>query len=227
MAETSPVYIINGVEALWPRINNTYRFDQKERRSVPCDPLDDGAKYEINFKMSKAQAKELRKEMVGAYDNKVKSEKDWPKSFDNPFTKEEDGNYIYKTNLKGAYGKDITRKPVQFDAKNTKLGDDFLLTTGSKINVAVTFTPYHGSMGTGVSLRLRAVQVIKYAPLEAFSPFGATEGFEASEDNPFVSGAKGESNGEIKEPEKVTKKSTVVPKSKDTDLDAIVDDWDD
>ena len=227
MAETSPVYIIDDVEALWPRINCPYRFDQKERRSVPCDPFDDGAKYEINFKMSKAQAKELRKNMVEAYDGKVKSEKDWPKSFENPFTKDEDGNYIYKANLKGAYGKDATRKPVQFDAKNTKLGDDFLLTTGSKINVAVTFTPYHGSMGTGVSLRLRAVQVIKYAPLEAFSPFGATEGFEASEGNPFVPGAKGESNGEIKEPKKVVKKSTAVPKSKDPELDAIVDDWDD
>ena len=225
MAEANPAFIIDDVEALWPRMNGTYRFDQKERRAVPCDPFDDGAKYELSFRMSKAQAKKLFTVMTEAYDKKAESEKDWPEKLTNPFTKEDDGTYIFKASLKGAYGKDATRKPAQFDAKNTKLDDDFLLTTGSTVNVAVVPSPYHGSMGTGVSLRLRAVQVIKYVPMEAFSPFDTVDGFEAPDANPFASTPKQEVNGEIKEPKKVAKKAAT-PK-KDQELDAIVADWDD
>ena len=226
MAEVNTPFIIDDVQALWPRINGTYRFDQKERRSVPCDAFDDGAKYELSFRMTKVQAKKLYKAMLEAYNNKAESEKEWPEKFENPFTRDEDGDFVFKASLKGAYGKDATRKPAQFDAKNTKLEGDFLLTTGSTVNIAVVFSPYHGTIGTGVSLRLRAVQIIKYVPMEAFSPFDTADGFEAPDGNPFVPSAKQEVNGEIKEPTKVVKKSAS-PKTKDPDLDAIVDDWDD
>jgi hypothetical protein len=47
------MYLVNNVEALYPRINKTYRFDNAENRSVACDPLDDGAAYEMSFVMSK------------------------------------------------------------------------------------------------------------------------------------------------------------------------------
>ena len=39
------MFIIKNVEVMYPRINQTYRFDTTENRSVPCDPLDDGAAY--------------------------------------------------------------------------------------------------------------------------------------------------------------------------------------
>ena len=154
-------FMIGQVEALWPRLNTTYRFDNKEKRSVPCDVFDDGAKYEVSFRMSSVQAKKLFSEMKAAYVEK--SADSWPDKFDNPFAKEEEGTYTFKTSLKGAYGKDATRKPVQYDASNTKLPDDFLLTTGSTINIAGVYVPYHASgVGTGVSLRLNAVQVTNY-----------------------------------------------------------------
>ena len=38
-----------------------------------------------------------------------------------PFTKDDDGMYIGKAKLKGAYGKDATNKPKQYDAKNKEL----------------------------------------------------------------------------------------------------------
>jgi hypothetical protein len=232
MAEYAPTYLIDEVEALWPRINGTYRYDNKEKRSVPCDPFDEGAKYEINFRMSKTKAKDLRKAMIQAYKEKAASEKDWPEKFDNPFTEEDEDTFVFKASLRGAYGKSVTRKPAQFDSKNTKLGDDFLLTTGSTVNIAVSFTPYNASMGNGVSLRLRAIQVLKYAPLEAYSPFDTTDGFEALDGNPFAvvnssQNILAEENGEIKEPTKVAKKSTP-PKTKESkSIDAVVDDWDD
>ena len=69
-------YIVEDVEALWPKINRPYRFDNKEKRSVPCEATDDQAKYEIDFRMNKGQAQDLWKAMSGAY----ASQKDdsWP-----------------------------------------------------------------------------------------------------------------------------------------------------
>ena len=240
MAVSNNQYVVSNVEALWPRINKTYKFDNAENRTVPCDAFDEGAKYETRFRMTKDQAKALFVEMVKAYESK--KEKGWPDKFDMPFKKEEDGTYTYKASLKGAYGKDATFKPVQYDAKSVKLPDDFMLTTGSTVNVAVTFTPYN-MREAGVSLRLRAVQVIKYVPMEAASPFGAVEGgFQFSaEENPFevVTAAPVETPvvsdelfgddepTKVKEPKKVVKKTAPAPKASDDALASIVADWDD
>tara|TARA_R100000781_G_scaffold113697_1_gene82774 strand:+ start:1605 stop:2291 length:687 start_codon:yes stop_codon:yes gene_type:complete len=219
-------FMIGQVEALWPRLNTTYKFDNKEKRSVPCDAFEDGAKYETGFRMTSAQAKKLFSEMKEAYAEKAQD--DWPEKFDNPFTKEDEGTYTFKANRKGAYGKEATKKPMQYDASNTKLPNDFLLTTGSTINIAGTFAPYHAKgIGTGVSLRLNAVQVTKYVPMQMSSPFDVTEGFALDEDNPFSSAEESEvTEEEIEEPKKVEKKATPT-KAKDPELDAIVDDWDD
>jgi len=234
-------YVISNVEALWPRINKTYKFDSTENRTIPCDVFDEGAKYETRFRMTKDQAKALFVEMVTAYESK--KEKGWPDKFDMPFKKEEDGMFTFKASLKGAYGKDATFKPIQYDAKSVKLPDDFMLTTGSTVNVAVTFTPYN-MREAGVSLRLRAVQVIKYVPMEAASPFGAVEGgFQFSaEENPFEVVAPtpavvaevsddlfgdDDTSAKVEEPKKVVKKTAPAPKAKDDALASIVADWDD
>ena len=76
MANTNSNYIIENVEALWPRINKPYRFDNAENRTVPCDPFDDNAKYEMKFRMTKDQAKALYLEMCKAYEDR--KEKGWP-----------------------------------------------------------------------------------------------------------------------------------------------------
>jgi len=222
-------FMINQVEALYPRIDKPYRFDNKENRSVPCDVDDDGAKYEINFNMTSDQAKKLFSQMKAAYLERAGN--NWPEKFDNPFKKKEDGLYEHKSILKAAYNGQPTRKPVQYDASNNKLPDDFLLTTGSTVNIAGVFVPYNTKgIGTGVSLRLNAVQVTNYVPYLASSPFESTEGFEVGEENPFQS-EEPEVSGEevieeIVEPKKVAKKSASV-KAKDPEIDAIVDDWDD
>ena len=226
-------YTIENVEALWPRINKPYRFDNAENRTVPCDAFDDNAKYEMKFRMTKDQAKSLYGAMCKAYEEK--KEKGWPEKIEMPFAKDDDGMYSYKASLKGAYGKEATLKPVQYDSKGVKLPDDFMLTTGSTVNVAVVFIPYN-MREANVSLRLRAVQVIKYVPMEAASPFGKVEGgFEfQKEDNPFeVVEPKSVDNviegdfGDTPEPKKVSKKATPKPKKTDSDLASIVDDWDD
>ncbi len=229
------MYLVNNVEALYPRINKTYRFDNAENRSVACDPLDDGAAYEMSFVMSKEQAKELFAEMAKAYEEK--REDKWPAKLEMPFAKNDDGMYVGKAKLKGAYGKDVTNKPMQCDARGTELPDDFLLTSGSTVNVAVVFIPYN-MRDHGVSLRLKAVQVVKYVPMQKSNPFGAVEGFTVGEANPFsdtTNAAKveeatadvfGEEEPEAP-PKKKAKKATPKPKDSDEDLGSIIDDWDD
>jgi len=234
--ETYMNYKIKGVEALYPRINKTYKFDSSENRSVPCDVLDDGAAYEMSFKMNETQAKELMSAMASVY--KEKRESKWPEKFPVPFTKDDEGMYIGKAKLKGAYGKDATSKPKQYDAKNKELPDDFQLTTGSTVNLAVVLVPY-SMANAGVSLRLRAVQVTKYIPLQVASPFDSVDGFSADEisdddESPFFE-IETESSSEVdnvielpvEEPKKkVAKVKTAAPKEKE-DLSDLVEAWDD
>jgi hypothetical protein len=218
-------YNINNVEALWPRIDKSYRYDTMEQRTVPCNPTDDGASYNLQFRMTSEQAKELFKKMAQAYT--AKKEPSWPASFDNPFKKEEEGTYTFKAKLKGAYGTEATRKPTQYDAKGIKLPEGFQLTTGSKVNIAIVFVPYH-MREAGVSLRLRAVQVLELKEMKEESPFNSVDGFEfKGEDSPFDATPKEVDKSPVEEPKKVSKKSAPAPKDVDDDLSAIVDNWDD
>ena len=211
-------YIIKNVEALWPKINRTYHFDSNEGRSVPCEPKDTNAEYSIQFRMNEATAKELYSEMSRVYQANKKEK--WADKLNRTFVKDDDGMYTHKSTLKGAYKNEVTKKPLQVDAKGNSLPDEFLLTTGSTVNVAVQFVPYDMGGKQNVSLRLKAVQVIKYVPMEDKNPFEATDGFVyANEENPFKEDA-------VAEPKKVVKKPSPPTKATDDDLGAIIDDWD-
>lgn len=122
MAET---YIVENVEALWPKIDKTYSFDQSVKRSVPCSPRDQNAEFSIAFRMDSATAKALFMQMKGAYD--ANKEPKWADKLVNPFVKDDNGTYTHKANLKGAYKGEITNKPLQVDSQGTPLPDDFQL----------------------------------------------------------------------------------------------------
>lgn len=174
-------HIIRNVEALWPRINRTYKYDQQERKSVPCDKFDPQAEYSMSFEMTPEQAKELWGKMLEAY--KAKADPTWPEKPVNPFKKNDVGYFVGKAKLKGVYNGEASKGVAQFDAQNKKLDADFLLTTGSKVNLAVTFVPYN-MREAGVSMRLRAVQVLELKEMEDKNPFGAVE-TPAADDDPF------------------------------------------
>ena len=235
----SNYYMITDVEVLFPRLNRTYRFDKTENRSVPCGPFEEGARYEVSFKMDSKQAKAVMLDMAQAYTEKQNANDKWPEKFPMPFTKDDEGVYIGKTSLKGAYGTEATTPPRQFDSVNKELPDDFLLTTGTVANLAVELVPYMMQVGksvdAGVSLRIRAVQVTKYVPLQVQSPFGAVEGFVQSEANisPFSDSKKvveateaTKEEAPVTEPKKVVKLKASAPTAK-ADISAIVDSWDD
>jgi hypothetical protein len=238
MAET---YIIENVEALWPKIDKTYVFDQKVKRSVPCNPRDTGAEFSIAFRMDNDTAKALYTHMKAAY--VANKEASWPEKLVNPFVKDDNGTFTHKAVLKGAYKGEVTAKPLQVDSQGTPLPDDFQLTTGSTANVAVQFIPYDFGGKQSVSLRLKAVQVIKYVPMEVRNPFGAVDGGFVLEDaNPFaktvatsapaksnnvLEAAPADDDGFDEEPVKKTAKKAAAAPSDDGDLVSIIDIWDD
>ena len=185
-------HIIRNVEARYPRIDKPYRFDIKagnKGKSVPCDATEDGASYELDFVLTEEQAKELYAVMQNAYKNAKGRDASWSDNLKLPFKKQEDGTFIGKAKLKAAYDGVPTSPPDQFDAADKPLEEGFMLTTGSTIHVAVELVPYKiiATGASGVSLRLRGVQVLKYIPYKPLSPFGEEEGFNADETsaNPF------------------------------------------
>lgn len=86
-------------------------------------------------------------------------------------------------------GDPFEQRPVLFDAKGKPIGADAKIGGGSKVKVAYELIPYYTAIaGAGISLRLKAVQVIDLvefsggASSEAYG-FGEEEGYEA-EDTP-------------------------------------------
>ena len=176
-------HIIPNVTAKYPRLNATYKFDSVEQRSVKCDPLDDGAAYEMQFVMETETAKTLHGLCLEAWKNAaaMDTRKKWPeKPSLLPYKKTDDGEIVGKAKLKGAYGTDKVNPPLQVDAKRNRLPADFMLTTGSRVNLSVTIVPYNTGAVNGVSLRLRAVQVLELAEgMTASDPFSAVDGYVA------------------------------------------------
>ena len=245
MSETNS-YVIKNVDALYPKINQTYKFDSNagdKGKSVPCDPLVSGAEYSLQFKMVKEQAVEIYEAMNTAFLNHPKRGDDWPNKLTQPFKKDDDGMYVGKAKLKGNYNNEKTTPPKQFDSKTNVLPADFLLTTGSTVNLNVQFVPYRREGDFGVSLRLRAVQVIAYVPLEERSPFDvisdgyslnsgettAEELFPSADPEPVTPTKPVTVSDDVFDEPKVKKANTKtesIPKN-NNDLGALLDEFDD
>jgi hypothetical protein len=185
-------HIINNVSVLYPRLNQPYRFDSGENKSVPCQWDDEGACYETSFVMEKDEAVTLGRICKEAYKNAASMGKGkWPaepQRLPAKTVKADDGTTEYhgKCRIKAKYGSDKTQQPKQVDAKRNPFPSDFRLTSGSKANIAVTVVPYNTGTESGVSLRIRAVQVTELAAEQvAADPFSVVDGYTT--DSTFVS----------------------------------------
>ena len=101
---------------------------------------------------------------------------------------QETGNILFKFKSKAQIqtkdGKTLRISPKLFDAKGTLLKDIDDIWGGSKIKISADVAPYYvGAVGAGVSLRLKAVQIIELVKgggnADSYG-FEATEGYEAS-----------------------------------------------
>lgn len=239
--ENNMIYPIQGAEALWPKLDRPYVFDDKANHSVACSADTKNAKYSVELKLNYEEALKLRKEMKKFYDEN--KEEAWP-TFDDRFEilegskKEKNAVFKVKTNIAASYNSGGSTKPKQLKANLEPLPEDFQLTTGSVINIEVSFYAWaNKQMGCGVTLRPRAIQVITLAEREATTSFTAQEGYGSDEDKGHSFTAVGsepaktaevveedEWSDEPEEPKKVVKNKNVPPK--DDSLDKLIDDWD-
>jgi hypothetical protein len=182
--------LFENVTAQYPRINQTYRFDNMENKTVPCKPEEDGASYEVSFLMSNEDATEFLKKCDEIYAETAAADtkRKWkPKPMYYPYKELDDGQPQGKAKLKGAYNGEATKPPLQKDANKNTLPADFRLTSGSKVNVWGQLFAYNTGAVSGVGLRLRGVQVLELQEEASNDPFSATEGYTAAaqEDDPF------------------------------------------
>ena len=186
--------LFENVTAQYPRINQTYRFDNMENKTVPCRPEEDGAAYEISFLMSNEDATEFLKKCDEIYAETAAADtkRKWkPTPMYYPYKELDDGQPQGKAKLKGAYSGEATKPPLQKDANRNSLPPDFRLTTGSKVNVWGQLFAYNTGAVSGVGLRLRGVQVLELAEEASNDPFSATNGYTGGytaakqEDDPF------------------------------------------
>lgn len=88
------------------------------------------------------------------------------KNADLPITENEDGSITLKFKLNAKVtpknGEPFEQKPALFDAKGKPLASDTKIGGGSKMKVAFECSPFFTSLiGAGISLRLKAVQLIE------------------------------------------------------------------
>jgi hypothetical protein len=190
MANKNETLIISDVTAMYPKINQTYKFDSNagdKGRTVPCAPSDDGSEYTMTLVLNQAQASSLYGTMKAAYvAGKHEKWDDFTKASGVFKMGDEADTFTIETKLKGKFGTDLTEPPKQFDANNKQMPADFLLTSGSKVNVLVSLVPYEPVRGCGVSLRLRQVQVIELAELKQRSAFDVIDGGFNSQSDGFA-----------------------------------------
>jgi len=177
--------------AAWPRLTEPDRtFDPNGTYSVNLRLSAEEAEAFVSQidKAHSAQVAEVIKELKGkGKPGKVKeSDKPYKMVFD------EDGNETgeveFKFKLKAMAGgkdKQWAQKPRLFDAKGKPLPADVKVGSGSTIRVGYELFPYYvPSVGSGVSLRVLAVQVLELVEFSGgnFKDFGFNEedGFEAT-----------------------------------------------
>ena len=230
-------HIIKGVKAYYPKIDKPYRFDSSagaKGKSVPCAATDDGAKYELQFVLTSEQAKELYKVMNNEYKTSDQRTDSWAAKLDQPFKEQEDGTFLGKASIKAAYNSAPTSPPTQFDSQNTRLPEGFQLTTGSTNSIAVVLVPYEIN-GTGVSLRLKSVQILALVPMVAASPFDTSDGYVGEEGFPTAppavtnGAATGDDADELfAEPKVKAPKAEIIPATPDAkEVTNLLDKWDD
>ena len=230
-------YLLNNAEALYPRLNQPYRYDQNsgpKGGSVPCKATDPGAAYTMSFKISKKEAAKLAKAMKEVFEEKFPTEE-----MNFPFKKEEDGeHYIGKAKLAAAFGSSITKPPIQVDGKKQLLPSDFQLTTGSTVNLFFQLVPYNGTMGSGVSCRLRQLQVVQLAESTSNVVFDAIDADFEEVTDVFSDVSNATQNkseeAQVEEVEELIEEPKVKPSKKnkaepsgDVDLASLLDEYDD
>ena len=146
--------------------------------------------YKVTLKVAKQDASQMVKDINQAIedslakaqkDNKGKTVKSAPKPF-----KEESGNVFFKFKMKASgvnkkTQEKFTQRPQLLDSKKNPISPSTSIWGGSIMKIAYQPVPYYTPMlGAGISLRLKAVQVIKLVEGKSNNVFKEEDGFETT-----------------------------------------------
>ena len=146
--------------------------------------------YKVTLKLDKRDASQMVKDIDQAIedslakaqkDNKGKTVKSAPKPY-----KEESGNVFFKFKMKASgvnkkTQEKFTQRPQLLDSKKNPIAPSTSIWGGSIMKIAYEPFPYFTPMlGAGVSLRLKAVQVIKLVEGKSNNVFKEEDGFETT-----------------------------------------------
>ena len=146
--------------------------------------------YKVTLKLDKRDASQMVKDIDQAIedslakaqkDNKGKTVKSAPKPY-----KEESGNVFFKFKMKASgvnkkTQEKFTQRPQLLDSKKNPIAPSTSIWGGSIMKIAYEPFPYFTPMlGAGISLRLKAVQVIKLVEGKSNNVFKEEDGFETT-----------------------------------------------
>lgn len=155
------------VELLWPRLDQTYRYNNADKKTEPCAANVTGAGYSLAWKMSLKEGKALKEKLKEHYkDCRTRNAKlpEFSDVFGSKRLADEDGNptdFVQFTAKKRAISNDgKTNKPPVVVGPDLKDLDDKAIWTGSIGHVRALAFPTTDPDGKGgISLLLDAVQV--------------------------------------------------------------------
>ncbi|MDP2666907.1 MAG: DUF2815 family protein [Candidatus Diapherotrites archaeon] len=176
-------HVILNARSKYSHIGQTYRFDDRERRSKACDALEEGAAYDLTFIMTPESKAALDSLIADVWKEAATADikRKWPQTPSQlPYKVGENGEIMGKAKLRGAYSQKRTKPPTVVDAQKNKIEcQDFELPFDSLVNVAVTIVAYNTGAAQGVSLRLGAIQVLEMGERADDVPFDVVTGYVA------------------------------------------------
>jgi len=166
---------------------------------TPDTKFDADGVFKVNLELNAADAQEMINLLDEQYERSMaKAKKDNPskkiKAGPSPYEVDEDAGKVTfkfktKAKVKLRSGDTFDQKIALFDAKGKPLSDPPNVGGGSKIKVSFQVAPYYtATVGAGLSLRMKAVQILKLVEFTGGSNassygFKQEDGYEAEDNN--------------------------------------------
>jgi hypothetical protein len=158
--------MFQGVELMFPRLDQTYRFNKAENRTEPCAATVSNSAWSVEVKLSKELAKPIHQRLKAHYEARRALNKKLPE-FSGVFgmKKDDETNTVrFAAKKKGVTdsGK-VNKPPTVIDGMKNPVPKDALeFWSGTTANVRVRAFPTQDPDGKGgISLLLDVIQVIK------------------------------------------------------------------
>ena len=140
-----------------PKLDKPYIFDEQLQRSRPAEQSELAqASYEIKIIVEDGYAKKIEQESLRIFNEKYEKKK--PKNMPVQYNEEAD-QWVFKANIRGAYGTETIDPIAVFDSGGAKVSSDLKIGVGSDVVVRAGMFAYSTGAVSGVTCRLRAVQI--------------------------------------------------------------------